>query len=83
MWTKGDITERRKMTWKEIAIGLLGLLASISGYLVSDLYSQVKSVKELKLDKTEFYQIADRQDKKTDLIIQLIRDHERNRRNDE
>jgi len=69
--------ERRSLSWKDIALWLVAILISLSGFLLRDLYSQVQDVKVNKLDKTEFYQIVDRSDKKTDLIIQLLRDHER------
>ena len=69
--------DRRSLSWKDIALWLVAILISLSGFLLRDLYSQVQGVKENKLDKTEFYQVVDRSDKKSDLIIQLLRDHER------
>jgi len=41
-----------------------------------DLYAEVKMVRDTKLDKAEFYQVVSQMDKKSDLIIQLIRDHD-------
>jgi len=68
--------ERRHMTWKDLAIWVVAILISLSGYLLNDLYGQVKKIQDDKLDSRVFYDVADRMDKKSDLIIQLLRDHE-------
>lgn len=71
--------DRRSISWKDIALWLVAILISMSGFFLRDLYSQVQNLKDVKVDKSEFYQVVDRSDKKADLIIQLLRDHEQKR----
>lgn len=67
--------ERRKLTWKDIAIFLLGIIISVSGFVIKDLYAKV----DRKVDRAEFYSSIEtlRQDmnNKSDLIITLIKQH--------
>jgi hypothetical protein len=70
------MNDRRMISWKEAAIWLIAILISLSGFFLNDLHSQVKAIKETKIDRSEFYEIISRSDKKSDLIIQLLRDHE-------
>jgi hypothetical protein len=71
--------ERRGITYKEILFGLaIPLLLGVGGFLLRDLYADVKTIRENKLDKSEFYQVFKQMDSKSDLIIELLRDHEQN-----
>jgi len=71
--------DRRSITYQAVLLYIaLPLLFSIGGFLMRDLYAEVKTVRTEKLDRTEFYQAAVLMDKKMDLIIQLLRDHEAN-----
>ena len=71
--------DRRAISWQSLFLYIaLPIIFGISGFMISDLFASVKTLRDTKLDKTEFYQIADRQEKKADLIIQLLRDHEQN-----
>jgi hypothetical protein len=73
--------DRRAVSWKSLFVYIaLPFIFGVGGFLMRDLYAEVKTVRETKLDKTEFYQALGQIDKKTDLIVQLLRDHEQNAR---
>ena len=72
--------ERRTLTSKDAIILLITIILGLSGWFLNALYAEVSILKVNKLDKSEFYSIIDRSDKKQDLIIQLLRDHEENSR---
>lgn len=67
--------ERRKITWKDIALILLGIVVSVCGFVVKDLYAKV----DTKVSRVEFESSikAMREDfnSKSDLIITLIKQH--------
>lgn len=67
--------ERRKITWKDVAIFLLGIVISSGGFAIKDLYAKVES----KVSRPEFEMSikAMREDfnSKSDLIITLIKQH--------
>jgi hypothetical protein len=75
----GPSVDRRSVSWQVLFIYVaLPIIFGVCGFLMRDLYAEVKTVRETKLDKTEFYQAVGQMDRKTDLIIQLLRDHESN-----
>jgi len=69
--------DRRAVSYQSLFLYVaLPLIFGVGGFLMRDLYAEVKTVREQKLDKAEFYQVVSQMDKKSDLIIQLIRDHD-------
>lgn len=73
--------DRRSVSYQSLFIYVaLPLIFGVGGFLMRDLYAEVKMVRETKLDKDEFYQVVSQMDKKSDLIIQLIRDHDQGTR---
>lgn len=71
--------ERRKITWKDVALILLGIVLSASGWGLKTLYAEVQDVKKDKIGRTEFYQVIQTSNKdineKIDVVIQLIKQH--------
>lgn len=71
--------ERRAVSFQFLFIFVaLPMIFGAGGFFMRDLYAEVKMVRDGKLDKVEFYQTVGHMDRKADLIIQLLRDHESN-----
>lgn len=74
--------ERRKITWKDVALILLGIVLSGTGFAIKDLYAKV----ETKVDKTQFYNAIETMNKnftdRSDLIIMLIKQHSEESKNE-